>query len=80
MRCASSRTSQICVAIRHRSRLAQETISNVAVAGKLRLDDFHRDRTLESQVSSAIDSSHPAGADFTLYPEPAGYKLGDIHI
>src|SRR6266536_644839 len=35
--------------LRHRSRLAQETISNVAVAGKLRLDDFHRDRTLESQ-------------------------------
>src|SRR6266404_3257156 len=64
----------------HGPRFAQKTVGDVAVARKFRLDDLYRDRTLESEMSGAIDSSHTTGTNFTLDPEPASDKLRDIHI
>src|SRR5260370_19173553 len=64
----------------HSSRFTQETIGAVAITSKFRLDDLYRDGRLESEMNCAIYSSHAAGSDFALDPEPAGDKLRDIHI
>src|SRR6266851_2269327 len=64
----------------HGPRFAQKTIGNVAVARKFRLDDLYGDRTIEAEMSGAIDSSHAASTDFAFDPEPASDKLRDIHI
>jgi hypothetical protein len=66
--------------LRHRSRFAQKSFGHVGVAGEFTLDDFDCYRSVETQVSGEVDSAHAAGPDFALDPEPAGDKLGDIHI
>ena len=65
---------------RHRARFAQEAIGNVGVTGKLAFDDLDRDGTFETEMRGEIDSAHATGPDLTFNPEPAGDKLGDIHI
>src|SRR5689334_3905370 len=66
--------------LRHRARFAQEPVSDVGIAGKLAFDDLDCYRPFETKVRGKINRAHAAGADFTLDSEPAGDKLGDIHI
>src|SRR5687768_9109869 len=64
----------------HRPRFAQKSIGNVGIAGELALDDLYCYRSFQAEVGGEIDSAHATGSDLTFDPEPAGDKLGDIHI
>jgi hypothetical protein len=66
--------------LRHRPRFAQKSIGNVGVAGELALDDLYSYRSFQTEVCGEIDRTHPTGSDLSFDPEPAGDKLGDIHI
>jgi hypothetical protein len=66
--------------LRHRARFAQKSIGNVGVAGELALDDFYGYWSFQTEVCGEIDRTHPTGSDLSFDPEPAGDKLGDIHI
>src|SRR5688500_18067078 len=70
------RMMEIC----HGPRFAQKSIGNVGIAGELALDDLYRYRSFQAEVGGEIDSAHATGSDLTFDPEPAGDKLGDIHI
>ena len=65
---------------RHRARLTQEAIGDIAVARKLRFDYFDGYGTFESEMRRSIYRAHAARSDFTFDTEPAGDKLRDIHI
>jgi hypothetical protein len=64
----------------HRLRLAQKTIGNVCIAGKLTPDDLDSNGAFETEVRGKENGAHAAGPDFTFYLEPASDNLGDIHI
>jgi hypothetical protein len=64
----------------HGPRFAQKSIGNVSIAGELAFDDLYCYRSFQTQVCGEIDSAHATGSDLTFDPEPAGDKLGDIHI
>src|SRR5688572_31300865 len=64
----------------HGPRFAQKSIGNVGIAGELASDDLYCYRSFQTQVRGEIDSAHATGSDLAFDPEPAGNKLGDIHI
>ena len=65
--------------LRHCSGLAQKSISNISISCELWFDDFDRNRTFETEMRCAIDCAHPTSSYHSLYTEPAGDKLRDIH-
>jgi hypothetical protein len=49
-----------------RLRLARESQPNGGVIRKLRRQHLDRDRTIESDIASAVDDGHAAASDFTF--------------
>src|SRR6185436_14682966 len=55
---------------RGRARLAQESLAQPGVAGKLRLQHLERDKPVETQVRSEVDRAHAATTEFALDAVP----------
>src|SRR6266478_9512612 len=63
----------------HGPCLTQEPLGYIRVSRELGFDDLYCDRSFQSELSGAIDSSHASSSDFAFNAEPAGDELGDIH-
>jgi hypothetical protein len=78
--CVENHGSMRVAQSRHGARLSHETIRYVRVKSKLLLYDFDGDRPFESEVSGAVDGSHPAFADLAFDAKSPSNYVWNIHL